>query len=63
MPSTIGLFGSFVSATVDSVTWPEKAWLRPTRKLPPLVTVPVAGSATRGGVPSVKSGIAITWPG
>ena len=48
VPRTMGLVGSFGSATVEIVTCPENAWFRLTRKLPALATVPVAGRLTDG---------------
>src|SRR5262245_27162049 len=63
VPRTIGLAASRVSASVDSVTWPLKAWFRETFIEPALATVPVVARAIVDGGVIVKSGIAIVFPG
>src|SRR3972149_6843397 len=54
---------SSVSGSVDSVTWPLKAWLRDTFSEPALAVRPLVGSATVPGGDSEKSGMAMTEPG
>jgi hypothetical protein len=64
VPRTIGLLGSSVSARVESVTTPLKAWFRDTLIEPARATVPVVGrGAIVAGWVIVKSGIDMTFPG